>query len=356
MLRVSEAVLIGHPDKVCDQIVDYMIFCLSEIKPKPFIQLEASIWQNKIYLNGIICSEKKFEINFKEVVIAALKEINPDLQSSRILVETKVKLIFSQPNPFTGFVGDKVVVTGWAGYDEMTHFLPPEHFFVIYLKEEIQNGFNGTLRDLGPDGKILAIINETKKSFHIKLVVISIQHEEGENYFDIFEKIQSVLKASISKLKEIDERWSDKEMQIQVNPAGNFTKGGGFGDNGQTGRKLTMDFYGPRVPIGGGALSGKSLWHIDRVAAYASRQQAILALQEGARECLFRVTYEPLMNKPIDVFYQVKGKQVKIKNDFFDYDKMIEQYLNVNITRKIAEGLHFYDLSLPWNSTKLKQG
>ena len=30
-----------------------------------------------------------------------------------------------------------------------------------------------------------------------------------------------------------------------------------------------MDYYGPRVPIGGGALSGKDLSHIDRAGAYA---------------------------------------------------------------------------------------
>ena len=42
------------------------------------------------------------------------------------------------------------------------------------------------------------------------------------------------------------------------------------GDNGQTGRKLAMDYYGPRIPIGGGALSGKHLTHIDRIGAYAA--------------------------------------------------------------------------------------
>ena len=51
-----------------------------------------------------------------------------------------------------------------------------------------------------------------------------------------------------------------------VNPNGPLVEAGSDGDNGQTGRKLVMDFYGPRVPIGGGALSGKHLTHIDRIA------------------------------------------------------------------------------------------
>ena len=42
-----------------------------------------------------------------------------------------------------------------------------------------------------------------------------------------------------------------------LNPNGPLLNGGSDGDNGQTGRKLVMDYYGPRVPIGGGALYGK---------------------------------------------------------------------------------------------------
>ena len=52
-----------------------------------------------------------------------------------------------------------------------------------------------------------------------------------------------------------------------INPNGPLLNGGSDGDNGQTGRKLVMDYYGPRVPIGGGALSGKDPRHIDRVGA-----------------------------------------------------------------------------------------
>lgn len=47
-----------------------------------------------------------------------------------------------------------------------------------------------------------------------------------------------------------------------------------------------MDYYGPRVPIGGGALSGKHLSHIDRVGAYAAREAAVRAVQCGAGQIL----------------------------------------------------------------------
>jgi len=44
---------------------------------------------------------------------------------------------------------------------------------------------------------------------------------------------------------------------MTVNGAGAFEVGGPEGDNGLSGKKLVMDAYGPRVPIGGGAWSGK---------------------------------------------------------------------------------------------------
>jgi S-adenosylmethionine synthetase len=43
-----------------------------------------------------------------------------------------------------------------------------------------------------------------------------------------------------------------------MNDAGPFTDGGPINGNGQTDRKLVMDFYGPHVAIGGGILSGNT--------------------------------------------------------------------------------------------------
>jgi S-adenosylmethionine synthetase len=79
-----------------------------------------------------------------------------------------------------------------------------------------------------------------------------------------------------------------------LNPNGPLLNGGSDGDNGQTGRKLVMDYYGPRVPIGGGALSGKDPTHIDRVGARRTREIALREVTQGAvGECLVRLTYAP---------------------------------------------------------------
>jgi S-adenosylmethionine synthetase len=53
-----------------------------------------------------------------------------------------------------------------------------------------------------------------------------------------------------------------------------FVCGGPNGDNGQTGKKLVMDAYGPTVPIGGGAWSGKDFWKVDRRGGLLARAMA----------------------------------------------------------------------------------
>ncbi|MBK6771331.1 MAG: methionine adenosyltransferase domain-containing protein [Ignavibacteria bacterium] len=89
--------------------------------------------------------------------------------------------------------------------------------------------------------------------------------------------MQLCFEKCLLKLKEHDKRWSGewKEIEVMINPNGPLFNGGSDGDNGQTGRKLVIDYYGPRIPLGGGALYGKDLSHIDRLGSYSARKFAL---------------------------------------------------------------------------------
>ena len=65
-----------------------------------------------------------------------------------------------------------------------------------------------------------------------------------------------------------DRRWAARweDVAVMINPNTTLCNGGSDADNGQTGRNLVMDYYGPRVPIGGGTLCGKDFAHSDRAA------------------------------------------------------------------------------------------
>jgi S-adenosylmethionine synthetase len=76
--------------------------------------------------------------------------------------------------------------------------------------------------------------------------------------------------------------------------AGNFEVGGPEGDNGLSGKKLVVDAYGPRVPIGGGALSGKDFFKADRAGAVLARKLAKAVVGTGiAAECAATIAIFP---------------------------------------------------------------
>jgi S-adenosylmethionine synthetase len=82
--------------------------------------------------------------------------------------------------------------------------------------------------------------------------------------------------------------------EVHVNGAGNFAIGGPSGDNGLAGKKLVSDAYGPRVVIGGGALSGKDFFKADRAGALIARRLAKAVVQTGAaRSCTSTLLFLP---------------------------------------------------------------
>lgn len=59
-----------------------------------------------------------------------------------------------------------------------------------------------------------------------------------------------------------------------------FIVGGPKGDNGLSGKKLAVDFYGPEIPIGGGAICGKDPHKVDVAGAFRAREHALRLLKE----------------------------------------------------------------------------
>lgn len=78
--------------------------------------------------------------------------------------------------------------------------------------------------------------------------------------------------------------------------------GGPDADTGLTGRKLMVDSYGPFVPHGGGAFSGKDATKVDRSGAYMARYIAknIVAAQLAER-CQVTLAYAIGVAQPVMV-------------------------------------------------------
>jgi S-adenosylmethionine synthetase len=101
----------------------------------------------------------------------------------------------------------------------------------------------------------------------------------------------------------------EPKLALRLNRSGVFVAGGPMNDNGQTGRKLVCDFYGPRVPIGGGALSGKDPWRLDRAGAFRARQIALAIVDTGfVRDALVTLAWCPRDRRPSHVSIVVDGR------------------------------------------------
>jgi len=50
MIRTSEAVLRGHPDKFCDQIADRILYHAYERDPEAYGQIEVAAWSDQVFL------------------------------------------------------------------------------------------------------------------------------------------------------------------------------------------------------------------------------------------------------------------------------------------------------------------
>jgi S-adenosylmethionine synthetase len=118
--------------------------------------------------------------------------------------------------------------------------------------------------------------------------------------------------------KDFAKREKLKIKSLHCNPAGDWKLGGFDADAGVTGRKLAVDNYGPRVPLGGGAFSGKDATKVDRSAAYMARYIAVdLLKKKKAEEVFVELSYAIGHNRPIQATATVDGKQISLAK--YDY-------------------------------------
>jgi S-adenosylmethionine synthetase len=208
-------------------------------------------------------------------------------------------------------VNDQCVISGWAGYDAKVAYLPPEHFLALALRDALFISCrSGQLAGHGPDGKVLVRLREESAGFEVEHLLVTLQQKDSAPFLPFIAGVVDVLHEAYAQLQASDSRWitSFGNIELLINPNGPLIQAGSDGDNGQTGRKLVADYYGPRIPIGGGALAGKHWTHIDRIGARAAREAAVAAVKSGAEECLLRIAYAPGTDDPLDLVVEMFGR------------------------------------------------
>lgn len=319
--RTAESVSPKHPDKVCDRISDALLDAHLAQDPNARVAIDVAGGHGTVFVTGEVTSSAK-DIDVAKIV----RRIAGDD------VEV-IEHIFAQSPEIaqgvdTGGAGDQGIMVGYAT-SETEELLPLEVVLSRRLNQYIYEKWEY-------DGKTQV----TLENGVIVSVVASFQHAPKE------------------KLQRRVEAWLDEEtlakksdnIELHINPAGDWKQGGFDADAGLTGRKLIVDNYGPRIPIGGGAFSGKDPSKVDRSAAYAARRVAVDYLKaRKANEVHVYLAYAIGHNKPLEATVVVDGKEETVEGYDLSPNGIIKLLdLKRPVYEKTAEYGHFGHPDFSW--------
>jgi S-adenosylmethionine synthetase len=299
---VSEFVLPGHPDKLCDAIADALVQEASRREKRALCGVEVAIHRASIFITGRIACQDAESIPFDRIARDVLRSASygeewlPHPENLRVETDLCLGPLNDGESEFRAVSDDQAIITGYAIDSPGTNFLPSEHWLAHRLSIALASL---RLRQpdllLGPDGKVTVVYEQDIDRSRIVGFSTSLQQKVNGPAIELHRAVLSVLKNELATaataIPGFDPAVPD---EVHVNGAGNFEVGGPEGDNGLSGKKLVVDAYGPRVPIGGGALSGKDFYKADRAGAILARRLAKLAVLTGAmRECTATVAFLP---------------------------------------------------------------
>jgi S-adenosylmethionine synthetase len=301
-IYASEFVLPGHPDKLCDAIADALVQEACRREKRALCGVEVAIHRASVFITGRIACQGAESIPFDRIVRDVLhgagygKEWEPHSDNLRIETDLCLSPLHDGESEFRAVSDDQSIITGYAIDSPGTNFLPPEHWLAYRLSSALE-GLR--LRQpellLGPDGKVTVIYEQDTDESRVVGFSTSLQQKVNGPAIELHRAVLSVLKnelaAAAAAIPGFDPAVPD---EVHVNGAGNFEVGGPEGDNGLSGKKLVVDAYGPRVPIGGGALSGKDFYKADRAGGILARRLAkAVVLTGAARECTATLAFVP---------------------------------------------------------------
>lgn len=278
--KTAESVCAGHPDKLCDLIADAILDECLKMDRNSRVACEVMATKGKIFVCGEITCAKKIDIRLVVRQTLAKVGYNPlkfivfvyvHRQSADIAGGVNKALETRDADTADIFAsigaGDQGTVYGYAT-NETWAKMPTPVLFVNDLCKRLDDAMHdGTIRDIGPDGKAQVTIEyHDGKPVRAKNIIVSVQHKENK---DLDELRREIITEIIYPL--LSRYHFPKEAEILINPSGRFVEGGPAADTGLTGRKLMVDTYGGLAAHGGGAFSGKDATKVDRSGAYMAR-------------------------------------------------------------------------------------
>jgi S-adenosylmethionine synthetase len=230
----------------------------------------------------------------------------------------------------TGGAGDQGIMIGYATR-ETSEMLPVEVVLARSLNQFLyeQWPYDGKTQVTVCDGEMVSIVASFQNAPRDELAAAVKEWARTQRY--------NASGACFVKYRSAN-------PELFINPAGDWSLGGFDADAGLTGRKLAVDNYGPRIPVGGGAFSGKDPSKVDRSAAYMARKIAVDYLQQRSNihEVFVRLAYAIGVAEPLEATVMLDGIAEKVIGYDLTPNGIIHRLeLRRPIYEKTAEYGHF---------------
>lgn len=277
-VRTAEFVSPKHPDKLCDRLADAILDAHVQRDPASRVAVEVMAGHGLCMVGGEITSHSSLDISH----LAKRFLASEGYPKMRVLVNLAQQSPEIARGVDTGGAGDQGIMVGYA-CDETPDYLPLEYALARDLCLTIYKRWPY-------DGKTQVTIQGNRAT----VVVASFQNAPRA---ELEPFVRSIIRADT----------------YHINPAGDWTLGGFDADSGLSGRKIVVDAYGPRVPVGGGSFAGKDMTKVDRSGALAARRIAVALLtKHKAHQVTVRLAYAIGVAEPVMAVADVDGRQVQV--------------------------------------------
>jgi len=314
---VAEWVLPGHPDKLCDALADRIVGEVLRADPYGQCGIEAACAFDHVFVTGLIGFDGSTFPDIEKHLANWVRDTyrsagyggrwDPLPEALQIdLRALRIEHRGSEWQELRHLSDDQCICVGYAQDTPQFDYLPGALWTARRIAQALHARQQAAPQGpIGPDGKVIVRGEEHDDgSFRPLSVSVSLHHAQDADWLELRRHAQSALRDALGEGPLPD---------LTVNAAGMFLCGGPTGDNGTTGKKLVMDAYGPGVPIGGGAWSGKDFHKPDRVGGLLARQLALQCVQQGLGQRIrVQLEYRPNSELPESVNVWSDGRLIPL--------------------------------------------
>ena len=366
----AEYIFPGHPDKLSDAIADALVLEAYQKEPRALVGVEVAVHRDHVYVTGRIGGRDAQNIDVERIVrdvyFSAGYDSNwyPAPDQVKVISNLCLGPLEEGEAEFRELSDDQAICIGYANQYEQLNHLPIEQWLVNRLARRLHRlRAEQPVLGLGPDGKVFISVSEEVLDGGVQWKLshfsCSLQQKIASDEIALHRAVRVALQDELSHLADRTPGLSAQiPADLTINGAGAFEVGGPEGDNGLSGKKLVVDAYGPRIPIGGGAWSGKDFFKADRAGGLHARRLAKTIVQLGLAEeaqvvlgwfpgdrhaRILRITGANAMPIHAD----------KLQNHFDLSLLKSGTDFPVNDLVELARWGHFTDDSLPWERINL---